>query len=489
MDYYQRLSYDGGVTWEPSVRVSDVATPIYLDPNLAGCYHGDYDTQVQTDTAVLIQWSDDRRTYNSHNDPDVYLDTVPVCLLSILPPTATAGVGGSNLIQVGFDDSATPEITEYRVFRSFFAGGPYDLIATVPDSNPGTGGGLGYTYNDFDVSGGTEYFYVVRSSDGAACLSDPSNEVSAEATGVCTLPPLFGGIETVVNPGSGVCSLELGWSAATSRCGGGVTYNVYRSTTQGFIPAPLNLVAGGLAGTAYLDGGPLQSLVRHYYVVRAIDSVNSAEEENIEEGSGVPTGPFSIGTWIDDAGDTGDAALTPETPWTVAPTGGNLGPKVYLTGSYGNNVCADVTTPSMMLGTSSTLTFWSKYEIESSWDKGVVEISSDGGANWETVPVNYPGTSTHENDACDLPTGNYFTGSTGGLTWTEYTASLATWDGFDVMLRWRLSTDTSVNGDGWWVDDIAITNVMVPSNCDSEPPLFADDFESGTTSAWTRTSP
>ncbi len=444
---------------------------------------------MQTETAALIQWSDDRRLYNSHNDPDVYLDTVPVCLLQgILPPTASAGVGGDNLIQVGFDDSATPEISEYRVFRSFFAGGPYDLIAMVPDSSPGTGGGLGYTYNDFDVSGGTEYFYIVRSSDGAACISDASNEVSAVATGVCTLPPLFDGIETVVNPGLNQCTLDLGWSAATSRCGGDVAYNVYRSTTPGFIPAPQNLIASGVADTSYLDGGPLQSLVRHYYVVRAVDSVNSAEEENIEEGSGVPTGPFSIGTWIDDAGDTGDATLTPEAPWSVAATGGNLGPHVYLTGTYSSNVCAGVTTPSMMLGAGSTLTFWSKYQIENGWDKGVVEISSDGGVNWDTVPVNYPGTSSNTSDACDLPTGSYFTGTT-GLTWAEYTASLAAWDGLDVMLRWRLSTDGSVTSQGWWVDDISITNVMVPSSCDSEPPLFADGFESGNTTGWDRTEP
>ena len=238
VDYYQRLSYDGGVTWGPSIRISDVSTPIFLDSNLATCYHGDYDTQLQTETAALIQWSDDRRTYNSHNDPDVYLDTVPVCLLSILPPTASAGVGGDNLIQIGWNDSATPEISEYRVFRSFSAGGPYDLIADGAGLEPGHRRRLGYTYNDFDVSGGTEYFYIVRSSDGAACISDPSNEVSAVATGVCTLPPLFDGIETVVNPALNQCSLELGWSAATSRCGGDVTYNVYRSTTPGFIPAP-----------------------------------------------------------------------------------------------------------------------------------------------------------------------------------------------------------------------------------------------------------
>ncbi len=410
------------------------------------------------------------------------------CDLVIAPPTASAGVGGANLIQVGWNDSANPEMIEYRVFRSFSAGGPYDLIATVPDSSPGTGGGAGYTYNDFDVSGGTEYFYVVRSSDGGACTSDNSNEVSAVATGDCTLAPLFDGIETVVNPAMNECSLELGWSAGTSRCGGSLTFNVYRSTLQGFIPAPQNQIAAGVAGTAFTDGGSLQSQVRHYYVVRAVDSVNGAEEENTIEESGVPTGPFSIGTWTDDAGDTGDATLTPESPWSVAATGGNVGPSVYLTGTYGNSTCASLTTQSMMLGTGSTLTFWSKYSIENSWDKGVVEISSNGGSTWAKVPVNYPGNSTNTADSCGLPTGSYFTG-TGGLTWAEYSASLAAWDGLEVMLRWRLSTDGSVTSTGWWVDDIAITNVMVPGDCDSEPPLFADDFESGTTGAWSYSTP
>jgi hypothetical protein len=138
----------------------------------------------------------------------------------------------------------------------------------------------------------------------------------------------------------------------------------------------------------------------------------------------------------------------------------------------------------MVLGSGSTLSFWSKYSIENSWDKGVVEISSDGGSNWAKVPVNYPGTSSQTADSCGLPTGSYFTG-TGGLTWTEYTASLAAWDGLDVILRWRLSTDGSIVSSGWWVDDITITNVMVPGDCDEvEAPLFADGFESGDYSGW-----
>jgi hypothetical protein len=79
VDYYQRMSFDGGVTWDrPSVRLSDVSSPIYLDTNLATCYHGDYDTQVQTSSYVVAQWADDRNVQDSHNDPDVFVDRVAI---------------------------------------------------------------------------------------------------------------------------------------------------------------------------------------------------------------------------------------------------------------------------------------------------------------------------------------------------------------------------------------------------------------------------
>jgi hypothetical protein len=44
------------------------------------------------------------------------------------------------------------------------------------------------------------------------------------------------------------------------------------------------------------------------------------------------------------------------------------------------------------------------------------------------------------------------------------------------MIRWVLSTDTSVGGSGWWVDDIAITNVEVPSSCTSTPSPYPGNF-------------
>ena len=78
IDTYHAFSYDGGFTWEASQRLSDVSTPIYLDPNLATCYHGDYDTHIQTATHAVTQWSDDRNLMNGHNDPDVFSDPIPI---------------------------------------------------------------------------------------------------------------------------------------------------------------------------------------------------------------------------------------------------------------------------------------------------------------------------------------------------------------------------------------------------------------------------
>ena len=55
-------------------RVSDVSSPVYIDPSLAACYHGDYDQQLQDAGFGYIQWSDDRNIQSAHQDPDVWFD-------------------------------------------------------------------------------------------------------------------------------------------------------------------------------------------------------------------------------------------------------------------------------------------------------------------------------------------------------------------------------------------------------------------------------
>lgn len=71
-DRYGRFSADGGRSWGPNLRLSEVSAPVRLDPDLPTCYHGDYDQQlVAADRAVAL-WADDRRLQDGHQDADVY---------------------------------------------------------------------------------------------------------------------------------------------------------------------------------------------------------------------------------------------------------------------------------------------------------------------------------------------------------------------------------------------------------------------------------
>jgi hypothetical protein len=74
-DRYWTISYDGGSTWEPNARASDVSSPVYT----SSCYHGDYDQMTTYGDAIYHIWSDDRIFFNGHYDPDIWFDwaTVP----------------------------------------------------------------------------------------------------------------------------------------------------------------------------------------------------------------------------------------------------------------------------------------------------------------------------------------------------------------------------------------------------------------------------
>ena len=98
--------------------------------------------------------------------------------------------------------------------------------------------------------------------------------------------------------------------------------------------------------------------------------------------------------------------------------------------------------------------------------------------------MTYPGSSTHSWDECDLGTGSFFTGN--HPTYAQYTANLVPWAGLDVVLRWEFSSDAGVVGDGWWIDEISITDVAVPGACFGVEQIFSDGFETGDTGAWSQ---
>jgi len=388
------------------------------------------------------------------------------------PAGIVAGADGANRIALSWSGSGLGIV--YRIFRS-------------PGScnNPGPPVLIGETasmsFVDLAASGGVPYAYTLSATAAGSCSSAISSCVEATTPGTCTEPPLFAGADSVDNPGATTCQLDIRWQPPeTVWCGGPVVYNVYRSETPGFTPAPSNRIAAEIGATSFHDLDVVYT-EKYNYIVRAVDLAHGGEDANTRELSSVPTGPNVIGTWADDAGDTGAAKLSRDNPWAILPGAGTSG-AAYATGTYGNNLCAGLTTPPLLLDVDPQLEFWSKFDIENDWDKGEVQISTDDGASWQRVPMSYPGTSTYTYDECDLGTGSFFTGER--PTYTAYSADLSSWTGQEGMLRWIFSTDSSQAGAGWWIDEISITDVAVPSACTGADELFSDGFESGNTSAW-----
>jgi hypothetical protein len=418
---------------------------------------------------------------------DACVGPVSNCEVVLPVPCETPSAPGS-LVAVADGDN--------RIALSWTGGGPiadtynvYRAVGTCPQTDYQliATGIAATSWVDTPVSGQVDYAYVVTASDvTAGCESAPSSCDSASTTGACTQGPSFAGLQTVSNPAAGFCALDLAWDPAVIHCTGPATYSVFRSTDPGFTPGIANRIATDVSGTGFSDTGSLVAHESYTYVVRATDVGNGAGEGNTVRVSGVPTGPITIGTWTDDAGDTGSAKLVTESPWSVTAGQGVTGAG-YLTGHYSSDTCAAATTPVLALGPNPQLSFWSKYDIESGWDKGLVQISTDGGTTWQRVTVNYPGSVNQTNDACELGTGAFFNGTS--TSWNQYTGSLATWANTDAEIRFILSADSYIEEDGWWIDDISITDVEVAGSCSTSPPFFADDFESGTTAAWSITNP
>jgi hypothetical protein len=160
--------------------------------------------------------------------------------------------------------------------------------------------------------------------------------------------------------------------------------------------------------------------------------------------------------------ESGDIGWTADAPWAIVSNQSHSPTHAWHESPGGDSPdganIALVAPPLDLSGTAGvTLSFWHRYAIESGWDYGRVEWSADGGQSWHEEAT-YTGTQS---------------------TWTRVRLSLPGLDdAADARVRFRYTSDSNTNYDGWYIDDITL-----------EGAFFADDFESGDTSAWTVTAP
>jgi len=410
------------------------------------------------------------------------------------PTTLTATVPGDNQIDLVWDAVAGSGIT-YTVKRAVGAcpQPSYETIAT---------GLAGTSYSDTTVSGGITYSYVVAAVNGGDCESVPSPCGDAPATGACVEPPTFAGLEALVNPQNGNCSLELAWSAATpSLCGSAVTYSVYRSESPGFTPGPANLAASCLTGTSFVDTA-IASQTFYSYVVRAEDDTgfgagpcNSGNEDgNLVEMAIAASGPpvfFSSENFdTDDGGLVGTldwewgaayswsgagCANTPAPPPTAHSGAGMWGTVLNdCYSNFGNNAGYDTCTNTAPAD-DSILSFQ-------------VDLTGTGAAQmcwweWPDIFLAYDWGQVYANgDTVFEHCGTTYTAPT---EWLQQCVDLSGYAGQVVDIEFHMMASSVVERAGWYIDDL---EVFLGADCASTL-IFDDDFEAGTTSAWSSAVP
>lgn len=167
------------------------------------------------------------------------------------------------------------------------------------------------------------------------------------------------------------------------------------------------------------------------------------------------------------AGDVTDisfqgAATLPPLPveWkSVNKAPGRKGNSVLYSGS-GPNFDRAIVKSAKVPNKKPRLIFKTRWETEPAWDFGFVQVSTDGGATYQSLG-NPDTTSETDPDAIPLVKENVpgFTDHSGQGAkpeWVSETFNLKDYKGQEVLLSFRYITDGGVDLPGWWIDNVKV---------------------------------
>lgn len=139
-----------------------------------------------------------------------------------------------------------------------------------------------------------------------------------------------------------------------------------------------------------------------------------------------------------------------QAPWAVTEEDSQSPDHAYTDSPgelYGNSRNLSLTQigETSVTGIDPELTFWAKTNLEPTPNRDYlyVEVSTDGGRTW--------------------PLSQRLRTLTGRTGWTRYILPLSAYAGQTIKVRFRLFTNSTVQDDGVWVDDIRIgTEELAP---------------------------
>ncbi|WP_290662004.1 M14 family zinc carboxypeptidase [Ignavibacterium sp.] len=145
--------------------------------------------------------------------------------------------------------------------------------------------------------------------------------------------------------------------------------------------------------------------------------------------------------------------------WGVTTSSYHSAPNSYTdspSGQYANSATVTMTLKDPLNLSSYSnpkLSFWTKWDIENSWDCGQVKLSTNNGTSWTPLQGLY--TNAASGQGAQTPAGEPVYDAT-QTSWVQEEISLSGLTSPLNKLRFELRTDNSVTKDGWYIDDIGI---------------------------------
>ncbi len=195
----------------------------------------------------------------------------------------------------------------------------------------------------------------------------------------------------------------------------------------------------------------LSSCTKYYFYVSSTDEGgNTAEDKNSGNYYNFKTTNASYAFGPDDV-ETQLPSWTTTGQWhrdTCKKHSGNYAWKVGSTscpGTYNPSTTSTLTwTQDINLGSlghNYHLRWWEYYDTESGYDYCRPQISTNGGITWSNLITQYSGQSSG---------------------WSQRDVDLSSYSG-NIRIRFEFSTDSYINAEGWYIDDIEISKFI---SCD-----------------------
>ncbi|MBI5701141.1 immune inhibitor A [Candidatus Saganbacteria bacterium] len=224
-------------------------------------------------------------------------------------------------------------------------------------------------------------------------------------------------------------------------------YQIYRSISSESGFAKIRTV--GLTNEA-VDAG-LGNDKTYYYKIKAINNVytesdysneicitteSSTASTTTSTSTTTTTTTSTTSTTIPNFTDNAESGLDKwnVSGFSVSNAAVHSGSSSFYSGA-GNNLNNTLTikNPIVIASTTETLSFWTYYRSEVSYDNLIIELSENG-SSWTIA--------------------NFYSGSQ--LSWIQKSINLSSYAGKTIYLRFRYKTDGYIYYDGFYIDDIAI---------------------------------